>query len=166
MRRTLMLAALALGSSTLLVQAQTPAAPAAPTPLHSRAPLGYQHYTKAELDKLMFRPGLTRSYVTTDHENFDVEYVDRGLIKNYIENHLHWLDLVTVLEGEGTLSFGGTAVNPNLANPAEPRATTITGATTTPLRPDDYVLIPAGMWHIFFGTATRNLRYVIFKQRK
>jgi len=24
----------------------------------------------------MFRPGLTRSYVTTDHENFDVEYVD------------------------------------------------------------------------------------------
>jgi len=40
MRRTLMLAALPLGSSTLLVQAQTPAAPAAPTPLHSRAPLG------------------------------------------------------------------------------------------------------------------------------
>lgn len=165
MRTTILLAALALGSSVMLAQAQTPA-PAAPTPLHSRAPLGYQHYSKAELDRLMFRPGPTRSYVTTDHENFDVEYVDRGLIENYIENHVHWLDIVTVLEGEGTLSYGGTAVNPNMSNPAEPRGTTMTGATTIALHPGDYVLIPAGMWHIFSGTATTNLRYVIFKQRE
>jgi quercetin dioxygenase-like cupin family protein len=167
MRRILMLAALALGSSTFLAQAQTPTASAAPTtPAPVRGPLGYQNYTKAELDKLMFRPGLTRSYVTTGQDNFRVEYVDRGLIENYIENHTHWLDIVTVLEGEGTLSYGGTAVNPNMANPSEPRGTTMTGATTIQLRPGDYVLIPAGMWHIFSGTATRNLRYVIFKQRE
>lgn len=167
MPRILMLAALALGSSTFLAQAQTPAASAAPqTPAPVRGPLGYQHYSKAELDKLMFRPGLTRSYVTTGQDNFRVEYVDRGLIENYIENHMHWLDIVTVLEGEGTLSYGGMAVNPNMANPAEPRGTTMTGATAIPLRPGDYVLIPAGMWHIFSGTATRNLRYVIFKQRE
>jgi quercetin dioxygenase-like cupin family protein len=167
MRRILMLAALALGSWTALVQAQTPTATAAPTaPATLRGPLGYQHYTKAELDKLMFRPGQTRSYVTNGQDDFRVEYVDRGLIENYIENHIHWVDIVTVIEGEGTLSYGGTAVKPDMANPAEPRGTTMTGATTIPLRPGDHVLIPAGMWHIFSGTATRNIRYVIFKQRE
>ena len=32
----------------------------------------------------MYRPGDTRSYVVTDHENYDVEYVERGLITNHI----------------------------------------------------------------------------------
>lgn len=171
MRRIAMTAfvTLALGSAVILVQAQTPpkpATPAAPVPLHARAPVAYQHYSKAELDKLMFRPGLTHSYVVTDHENYDVEYVERGLIENYLENHAHWLDIVTVLDGEGTLAIGGKAVNPDMTNPAEPRGTTMTGARIIPLHPGDYVLVPAGTWHIFSGTRNRTLRYVIFKQRE
>jgi mannose-6-phosphate isomerase-like protein (cupin superfamily) len=166
MRKTLLLAALALGSSAFLVQAQTPAAPAAPKPLHSRAPLDYQFMTRAELDKKMFRPGDTHSYVTTDHENFDVEFVERALITNHIENHVHWLDLVTVLEGEGTLAIGGKPVDPNYSNPAEPNGTKMTGAKIVPLHPGDFVIVPAGVWHIFSGTAKTKLRYVIFKQRE
>jgi len=155
----------ALGSAALFAQAQTPPKPAAPAPLHSRPPVAYQHYSRAELDKLMFRPGPTHSYVVTDHEDYDVEYVERGLMENYIENHVHWLDIVTVLDGEGTLAIGGKAVSPNMTNPAEPRGTTMTGAKIVPLHPGDYVVVPAGVWHIFSGTRTRNLRYVIFKQR-
>jgi len=166
MRKTLLLAALALGSSAFLVQAQTPPAPAAPPPLHSRAPLTYQFQSRADLDKLMFRPGDTHSYVTTDHENFDVEFVERALITNHIENHVHWLDLVTVLEGEGTLAIGGTPVDAVYTNPAEPSGTRMTGARIVPLHPGDFVIVPAGVWHIFSGTATTKLRYVIFKQRE
>jgi mannose-6-phosphate isomerase-like protein (cupin superfamily) len=163
MRRLIMLACatLALGGVAL---AQT-AAPA-PKPLHSRAPLAYQFATRAELDKKMFRPGDTHSYVVTDHENFDVEFVERALITNHIENHVHWLDLVTVLEGEGTLAIGGKPVDPNYTNPAEPNGTRMTGARIVPLHPGDFVVVPAGVWHIFSGTANRKLRYVIFKQRE
>lgn len=164
-RLAMPLAVLSFGSAVLFAQAQTPPKPAAPTPLHSRPPVAYQHYSKAELDKLMFRPDPTHSYVVTDHEDYDVEYVERGLMENYIENHVHWLDIVTVLDGEGTLAIGGKAVNPNMTNPAEPRGTTMTGAKIVALHPGDYVVVPAGVWHIFSGTKTRNLRYVIFKQR-
>jgi mannose-6-phosphate isomerase-like protein (cupin superfamily) len=169
MRKTMLLAVIALGSAALLAQAQTPPAPAAmpaPTPLHSRPPVSYQFYSRTELDKMMYRPGDTHSYVVTDHENYDVEYVERGLITNHIENHVHWLDYVTVLEGEGTLAIDGKPVDPNYSNPAEPNGTRMTGARIIPLHPGDYVVVPAGVWHIFSGTAGHTLRYVIFKQRE
>ena len=167
MRKTILLAALALGSSAFLVQAQTPPTPAAPPPLHSRAPLGYHvPFPRRARAKLMFRPGDTHSYVVTDHENFDVEFVERALITNHIENHVHWLDLVTVLEGEGTLAIGGTPVDAVYTNPAEPSGTRMTGARIVPLHPGDFVIVPAGVWHIFSGTAAHTLRYVIFKQRE
>ena len=35
-----------------------------------------------------------------------------------------------------------------------------------PLHPGDYVVVPAGVWHIFSGTPGHTLSYVIFKQRE
>ncbi len=165
MRMTLklFLTGLAAVGIASLEQAQTQKAP---TPLHSRPPVPFKFVSRAELDKLMYRPGDTHSYVVTDHENYDVEYVERGLITNHIENHQHWLDYVTVLEGEGTLAYGGKPVDPDYTNPAEPRGTRMTGATVIPLHPGDYVVVPAGVWHIFSGTQGHTLRYVIFKQRE
>ena len=169
MRKSILLACTILsfaGVAALAQPAKAPAPAAAPKPLHSRAPLSYQFVSKADLDKLMFRPGDTHSYVVTDHENFDVEFVERALITNHIENHVHWLDLVTVTGGEGTLAIGGKPVDPNYSNPAEPNGTKMTGARIVPLHPGDFVVVPAGTWHIFSGTATTKLRYVIFKQRE
>jgi len=144
--------------------AQAPAAP--PTSLHSRPPVPYQFLSKAQIDQLMYRPGTTSSYVVTDHENYDIEYVKRGLITDHIENHVYWLDYVTVLEGEGTLAYGGKPVDPDYSNPSEPRGTKMTGATIVSLHPGDYVVVPAGVWHIFSGTPGHTLSYVIFKQRE
>jgi hypothetical protein len=168
MRMTLKLFLIALAAAGIASegQAQTQKPPAAPTPLHSRPPVSYQFYSKAQLDKLMYRPGDTHSYVVTDHENYDVEYVERALITNHIENHVHWLDYVTVLDGEGTLAIGGKPVDPDYTNPVEPHGTKMTGAKIVPLHPGDYVVVPAGVWHIFSGTAKHTLRYVIFKQRE
>jgi quercetin dioxygenase-like cupin family protein len=114
----------------------------------------------------MYRPGTTSSKVVIDHENYDVEYVKRALITDHIENHVYWLDLVTVLEGEGTLAYGGKPVDPDYTIPWEPRGTKMTGATVVPLHPGDFVVVPAGVWHIFSGTPGHTLTYVIFKQRE
>ena len=42
----------------------------------------------------------------------------------------------------------------------------MTGARIVPLHPGDFVIVPAGVWHIFSGSANHTLRYVIFKQRE
>jgi hypothetical protein len=163
--------AITLSGISSLAQPQTaqPVAqipPAPPTPLHSRPPVPYQFLSKAQIAQLMYRPGTTSSYVVTDHENYDVEYVKRALITDHIENHVHWLDYVTVLEGEGTLAYGGKPVDPDYTNPSEPRGTKMTGATIVSLHPGDYVVVPSGVWHIFSGTPGHTLTYVIFKQRE
>jgi hypothetical protein len=167
----LFLTAVAVSGISLMAQPQSAppvaqAPPAPPTSLHSRAPVPYQFLSKAQIAQLMYRPGTTSSYVVTDHENYDVEYVKRALITDHIENHVHWLDYVTVLEGEGTLAYGGKPVDPDYANPSEPRGTKMTDATIVPLHPGDYVVVPAGVWHIFSGTPGHTLTYVIFKQRE
>jgi mannose-6-phosphate isomerase-like protein (cupin superfamily) len=161
-----LLAAFVLAGIASVGQAQTQNALTPTAPLHSRPPVPFNFVSRDQLDKLMYRPGDTHSYVVTDHENYDVEFVERGLITNHIENHVHWLDYVTVLEGEGTLAYGGNAVDPDYSNPVEPHGTRMTGATVIPLHPGDYVVVPAGVWHIFSGTANHTLRYVIFKQRE
>jgi len=144
--------------------AQASSAPS--TPLHARPPVPYQFLSKAQIAQLMYRPGTTSSYVVTDHENYDIEYVKRALITDHIEFHLHWIDFVTVLDGEGTLAYGGKPVDPDYSNPSEPRGTKMTDATIVPLHPGDYVVVPAGVWHIFSGTPGHTLTYVIFKQRE
>ena len=146
--------------------AQTAPAPSGPVNTHARAPVPFQFMSKAEIEKREYRPGNVQSYVVTDHENYDVEYVTRELVTDRIECHMHFLDYVTVLDGEGTLSYGGTPVDPNYKNPSEPTGTRMTGATVVNLHPGDYLVVPAGSWHEFSGTADHALKYVIFKQRE
>jgi hypothetical protein len=171
MTEKLVLTAIAVSGISLIALAQpappvTRAPPAPPPNLHSRPPVPFQFLSKAQIAKLMYQPGPTSSYVVTDHENYDVEYVSRALITNHIENHVHWLDYVTVLEGEGTLAYGGKPVDPDYSNASEPRGTKMTGATIVPLHPGDYLVVPAGVWHSFSGTPGHTLTYVIFKQRE
>jgi quercetin dioxygenase-like cupin family protein len=158
--------ALALGCTAFLAQAQPRPATTTQMPLHSRPLMGFKFYSKAQIAKSMYRQGPTNSYVVTDQENYDIEYVKRALITNHIEDHMHWLDYVTVLEGEGTLSYGGKLVDPDYTNPSEPHGTKMTGANVIALHSSDYVVVPAGTWHSFSGTRDHTLTYVIFKQRE
>jgi hypothetical protein len=160
-------AQLTSGAASLATSTPLASAPvSAPLNTHSRPPVPFRFLRKDELAQLMYRPGNTQSYIVTDHENYDVEYVTRALITDHIECHMHFLDYVTVLDGEGTLSYGGTPVDPIYRNPSEPTGTRMTGATLIKLHPGDYVVVPAGVWHSFSGTADHKLTYVIFKQRE
>ena len=42
-----------------------------------------------------------------DHENYFIEYVTR-VINTNAEAHNHWYDYIHVLEGEGSITYGGT----------------------------------------------------------
>jgi quercetin dioxygenase-like cupin family protein len=141
-------------------------APAAPT-LRGTPPEAYKYLTREEIARLALRPGPVNSTVVSDHESYFVEFVQRHDNGNSIESHLHWVDIVTVLAGEGTLTYGGRVDNPDVTNPAEPRGTRpMVGGTVQRLRPGDYVVVPAGLWHTFSATAGNTLNYVIFKQRQ
>lgn len=141
--------------------------PTAPPTMRGRPPEEFKFMTKADVAKAAFRPGPVNSTVVSDHESYWIEFVKRGDKGNRVEAHNHWVDYITVLEGEGTLTYGGTVANPDVKNPSEPRGeTTMTGGTTITLHPGDYLVLPAGMWHIFGGTPGNTLSYVIFKARQ
>jgi quercetin dioxygenase-like cupin family protein len=139
----------------------------APATMRGKPPEEFKFMTQADVAKAAFRPGPVNSTVVSDHENYWIEFVKRSDTGNRVEAHNHWVDYITVLAGEGTLTYGGTVANPNMTNPNEPRGeTTMTGGTTILLHPGDYLVLPAGMWHIFGGTPGKTLSYVIFKARQ
>jgi mannose-6-phosphate isomerase-like protein (cupin superfamily) len=61
-----------------------------------------------------------------------------------------------VLEGSGTLVFGGTMADPEVSNPNLVQGSRIEGGTTRTLGPGDVILIPAGVPH-WFGITGEKL---------
>jgi mannose-6-phosphate isomerase-like protein (cupin superfamily) len=61
-----------------------------------------------------------------------------------------------VLEGSGTLVFGGVMADPKISNANLVEGSRIEGGTTRPLGPGDVILIPAGVPH-WFGIAGDRL---------
>jgi uncharacterized RmlC-like cupin family protein len=56
-------------------------------------------------------------------------------------------ELIYVIEGSGTLTTGGTLVNPTRPNPANQSGSSITGGKASPLAKGDFVMVPAGVPH-------------------
>ena len=51
--------------------------------------------------------GKPQSKIVIDHENYFIEYVTRVVNPN-AEAHNHWYDYIHVLDGEGSITYGGT----------------------------------------------------------
>jgi hypothetical protein len=161
-RKIACLAALAALSASASL-AQTAAPVPAPT-LRGTQPEAFKYMTAAEIAALTTRPnGGTGSGVVSDHENYYIEYVTRADHGNNAEAHGHWIDYVNVLAGEGTVTYGGTQEGSRDVGQREMRGGTLVGATTITLHPGDYLLMPAGVPHLFTGTPGNKLTYVIFK---
>jgi quercetin dioxygenase-like cupin family protein len=82
-----------------------------------------------------------------------------------VERHPHWVDQVTITAGEGTVAYGGTIKNPNTAPNGEVRGGEQVGAKTQTLKAGDFVLIPAGLPHMFNAAPGKTLSYVVYKAR-
>lgn len=99
----------------------------------------------------------------SDHEYYFSEVVARST-DGQVEVHHHWIDFITVLAGEATLTYGGTVAGAKETTPGEMRGGTIAGGKTIALHRGDYLEIPADMPHLM--TAPKhNFSYLIVKVR-
>lgn len=129
----------------------------------------YIFKSAGEIEALVSKPEAGRVYGATfmnDHENYYIEFVKRLDHGNMVELHPHWVDQITVIAGEGVLTFGGTVKDGNVAANGEVRGGTQVGATTQALHPGDFVLIPAGAAHKFDAAPGKTLTYVVAKARQ
>lgn len=136
--------------------------------LRGTAPDGFKFMSQGEIDKAVSKPEPGRVYGATfanDHENYYVEFVKRLDHGNMVEQHPHWIDQITILAGEGVLTYGGTVQNANTAPTGEVRGGTQMGGKTQTLHPGDFVLIPAGLPHFFAAAPGKTLTYVVYKAR-
>ena len=137
-------------------------------PLRSTPPDGFKFISHEQMTKTLMTPEAGRVYSATiinDHEYFYCEFVKRLDHGNMVEQHANWIDQITVLSGEGVLTYGGKLSGANEASPGEIRGGTQTGATVQALHPGDFVLIPAGMPHKFDAALGKEFNYVVFKSR-
>ena len=138
------------------------------TTLRSTPPDAFKFISHEEMTRTLMTPEPNRVYsasIINDHEYFYTEFVKRLDHGNLVEQHANWIDQITILSGEGVLTYGGTLNNASESGPGELRANAQTGGTVRALHPGDFVLIPAGMPHKFDAAPGRELNYVVFKAR-
>src|SRR6185437_16748008 len=95
----------ALAAMPFTASAQPAAAPAAP---HTTPFDAFVYQPAAEVAALTHRPdGKPQSKIVIDHETYFIEYVTR-VVNTVPEAHGHWYDYIHVLDGEGSITYGGT----------------------------------------------------------
>ena len=78
------------------------------------------------------------------------------------EQHAHWIDVMMVLQGEITLTTGGTITGNTVDADGESHGGKITGGTSVVLHAGDYFQVPAGLPHLM--TAPKgDFRYSVTK---
>ncbi|MFO1247822.1 MAG: hypothetical protein U1E93_06295 [Alphaproteobacteria bacterium] len=157
-RRFLIIAALA--AFPLGAWAQTPAPAPHATPFDA-----FVYQPAAEMDAMIkSTDGKQHSKVVVDHEDYFIEYVTR-VINTNAEAHNHWYDYIHVLEGEGSITYGGTQDGGKDTGMGEIRGGKLVGGKFQILKPGDRLVIPPGMPHIFTATPGHTFTYLIFKHR-
>jgi quercetin dioxygenase-like cupin family protein len=141
-----------------------PAALAQTAP-HALPPEGFKYLSAKDVEALTDKPGPgAHTAFPVDHENYFVEYAQRGEQGNEAEVHTHWTHYIHVLSGEASLIYGGTVSHPRQTGPGQIRGDAITGGTRMTVRTGDFLQIPAGMPHEFLPTGA-TFRYVVFNTR-
>ncbi|HWU55789.1 MAG TPA: hypothetical protein VN175_09825 [Rhizomicrobium sp.] len=151
----------ALTGLSFAASAQTPAPPAP----HTTPFDAFVYQPAAEVQALTHRTdGKPQSKIVIDHENYFIEYVTR-VINTNAEAHNHWYDYIHVLDGEGSITYGGTQEGGTDAGLGEIRGGKLVGGKLQILHPGDRLVIPPGMPHIFTATPGHTFTYLIFKQK-
>lgn len=152
----------AIAALPLAASAQTPAPPAAP---HTTGFDAFVYQPAADVAAMTHSSdGKQHSKIVIDHENYFIEYVTR-VINTNAEAHNHWYDYIHVLEGEGSITYGGNQEGGTDSGLGEIRGGKLVGGKFQILKPGDRLVIPPGMPHIFTATPGHTFTYLIFKQR-
>jgi quercetin dioxygenase-like cupin family protein len=139
----------------------------AQTAVHAAPPEEFKFLSAQGVVALTDKPGPgAKTDHLVDHESYTVEYVARNDAGNLAEVHTHWTHYISMLEGEGTLTYGGTVSNAKVTGPGQLRGDAITGGTTIALHVGDYLQIPAGTPHLFNPKPGTKMRYLVFNARQ
>jgi hypothetical protein len=158
-RRLAILAALAAMPFTASAQ------PAALPSPHATPFDAFVYQPAAEVAALTHRTdGKPQSKIVIDHETYFIEYVTR-VVNTAPEAHGHWYDYIHVLDGEGSITYGGVQQGATDAGQQEMRGGTLVGGKFQLLHPGDRLVIPPGMPHLFTAIPGHTFTYLIFKQR-
>ena len=161
MRYGTLLAGAMLAALTMAAAAQTPAPPAP----HATPPDAFVYQPAGDVAALTHRSdGKPQSKIVVDHEYYYIEYVTRT-INTQSEAHGHWYDYIHVLDGEGTITYGGTQAGAHDVGDLEMRGGALEGGKTITLHPGDRLVVPPGLVHLFTATPGHTFTYLIFKQR-
>ncbi len=150
---------LGLLSSAALAQA------AAPPTLYGHAPDAFKHLSGAEQAALVNKPDPLVSSVVSDHENWYSQIIARNAT-GVVEVHDHWIDVMSVMSGDATITYGGTVAGGQPTTPGEWRGGTITGGTSVEVHPGDYIQIPAGVPHLTALAPGAHFRVLVVKIRQ
>ena len=149
----------ALAALPLTASAQTAPAP------HTQPVDAFVYQPASEVEAMTrSTDGKQHSKVVIDHENYFIEYVTR-VINTNAEAHNHWYDYIHVLDGEGSITYGGTQEGGTDSGNGEIRSGKLVGGKFQILKPGDRLVIPPGMPHIFTATQGHTFTYVIFKHK-
>ena len=152
----------ALAAMPFTASAQPAAAPAAP---HTTPFDAFVYQPAAEVAALTHRPdGKPQSKIVIDHETYFIEYVTR-VVNTVPEAHGHWYDYIHVLDGEGSITYGGTQEGGTDSGQLEIRGGHLVGGKLQLLHPGDRLVNPPGLPHLFTATPGHTFTYIIFKQR-
>jgi len=152
--------------SLFLTALLTPAA-MAQTSLRNLPAEGFKYLSAKDVAALTGKPGPgAKTAFPVDHEDYYVEYAQRSDKGNEPEVHSHWTHYIQVLEGEASLTYGGTVAGAHETSPGQIRGDSITGGMTMAVHTGDFLQIPAGMPHLFNVAAGGKFRYVVFNTRQ
>lgn len=155
---------IAIALAAVMLTAPSAFAQVAP---HAAPPEVFKFLSAKDVAALTDKPGPgAKTAYLADHDSYFVEYVSRTDAGNVSEVHVHWTHFIHMLEGEGTLTYGGTVTNAKDTGPGQVRGDSIAGGTTIALHPGDYFEIPAGMPHLVNPKPGTKMRYVVFNARQ
>lgn len=137
----------------------------------SNSPAGFHYWSKAELEKAatgadakpMGPHVAIDQFGGDDSQKFMVVHRDG---RGDAEYHAMFSDVMFIESGHGTLTYGGSLVNPRDTAANEKRAPGIRGGMEKPLAPGDVVTIPPGTPHQVTPRAGETIDYFVLKVHK
>jgi len=129
-----------------------------------------QYFTKDQAFATVAKPkpdGSATSNIISQHDAFSEQIVQRT-VSGKVETHDLWSDYMVVVEGNATITIGGTvknnAKNPN-NQPGEWLGESSTGGKVYDLKPGVVLIIPKGIPHWMQLPKNGKLHYIAIKRK-
>ena len=113
------------------------------------------------LDAPPARPGAAVSSPITTTGSF-ITMVAHRTADGMPELHVNWTDVMVIMQGDVTLTYGGTLSGNTMDANGESHGGKIIGGTTVALHKGDYIQVPAGLPHLMTNPRG-DFRYFVTK---